>query len=291
MKLAIFAHCTIDEISRNNNMVETAGGPACYCGLTAKNMKFDVELNTKVGPDFTFMSDLETKGIFLSKNSISSNPTTRFLLKISGTDRELYLKTMCDQIEFRKTDADGVIISPVFNEVSEETFDQVKDSVDFILLDPQGYLRRVGNDNRVYLEKTLLDLSKISAIKTDPEEAFCLTGLQDKEAMIALQKKGVSHVLYTNKQDIAMLTKDRLYHLQIPGMQIADTTGVGDIFCAAFACAHLKERDALWAICFAVGAAQASLESRGIGLSKVPDAGDIERNAAYLYNLVKFSQV
>ncbi len=198
---------------------------------------------------------------------------------------------MCDQIEFRKTDADGIIVSPVFNEIPEETFDQVKDSVDFILLDPQGYLRRVGNDNRVYLEKTLLDLSKISAIKTDPEEAFYLTGLQDKEAMIALQKKGVSHVLYTNKQDIAMLTKDRLYHLQIPGMQIVDTTGVGDIFCAAFACAHLKESDALWAICFAVGAAQASLESRGIGLSKVPHAGDIERNAAYLYNLVKFSQV
>ena len=291
MKLAIFAHCTIDEISLNNNVIETAGGPACYCGLTVGKMKFDVELHTKVGPDFAFLSDLESNGIFISKNSISSNPTTRFLLKITGTDRNLYLKAVCDQIEFSNSGADGVIISPVFNEVSEETLDNIKEYFDFVLLDPQGYLRRVGNDTRVYLEKTLLDLSKISAIKTDPEEAFYLTGLQDKEAMIALQKKGVSHVLYTNKQDIAMLTKDRLYHLQIPGMQIADTTGVGDIFCAAFACAHLKERDALWAICFAVGAAQASLESRGIGLSKVPHAGDIERNAAYLYNLVKFSQV
>ena len=291
MKLGIFSHCTIDEISRNNNLVETAGGPACYCGLTAKKMKFDVELDTKVGPDFTFMSDLETRGIFLSKNSISTNPTTRFLIKISDTNRELYLKTICDQIEFRNTCADGVIISPVFNEVPEETLDQIKDSCDFIVLDPQGYLRRVIDNKKIYLEKTLLDLTKISAIKTDPDEAFYLTGLQDKEAMVALQKKGIKHVLYTNKQNITMLSGDRLYHLQIPNVQPEDTTGVGDIFCASFTCAYLKENDPLWAICFAVGSAQAALESRETGLGKVPDAGDTERNAAYLYNLVKFSQV
>ncbi len=290
MKLAIFSHCTIDEISRNNSIVETAGGPACYCGITAKSMKFDTELHTKVGPDFTFTPTLASKGIFLSKNSISSNPTTRFLLKISGTERELYVKTMCDPIEFRNSDADGVLVSPVFNEVSEETLEQIKEDSSFTLLDPQGYLRRTSNDKKVYLEKTQLDLSKISAIKTDPDEAFCLTGLQDKESMIALQKKGVKHVLYTNKQDITMLTNDRIYHLQIPRMTIADTTGVGDIFCATFACAFLKESDSLWAFCFAVGAAQAALESRATGLAKVPYGGDIERNAAYLYNLVKFSQ-
>ena len=291
MKLAIFSHCTIDEISRNDSLVETAGGPACYCGITAKNMKFDAELHTKAGQDFTFTSVLESKGIFLSKNLISSNPTTRFLLKISGTERELYLKALCDPIEFRNSDADGVLISPVFNEVSEETLEQIKEFSDFILLDPQGYLRRINSDKKVYLEKTPLELSKISAIKTDPDEAFYLTGLKDKESMIALQKKGVKHVLYTNKQDITMLTNDRLYHLQIPTMTIADTTGVGDIFCAAFACAYLKENDPLWALCFAVGAAQAALETRATGLSKVPYGGDIERNAAYLYNLVKFSQV
>ncbi len=291
MKLAIFSHCTIDEISRNSNVVEAPGGPACYCGITAKNMKFDVDLHTKVGSDFTFVSDLESKGIFLSKNSISSNPTTRFLLKISGLERELYLKTVCDQIEFRNSDADGVIVSPIFNEVSEETLDQIKDSFDFTLLDPQGYLRRVGNDKKVYLEKTLLDLSKINVIKTDPDEAFYLTGLKDREAMVALQKKGIKYVLYTNKQDITMLAKERLYHLCIPNMEIGDTTGVGDIFCTAFACAYLKENDPLWAICFAVGAAQAALETRATALSKVPRGGDIERNAAYLYNLAKFSQV
>ena len=291
MKLAIFSHCTIDEISRNNQVVETAGGPASYCGITAKNMKFNVDLHTKVGPDFKFRPELENKNIFLSSDSVSNNPTTRFLLKIFGTERELYLKTKCDPIEFSKSDADGAIVSPVFDEVSEDTLDLIKGNFEFLLLDPQGYLRRVDDKGKVYLEKTLLDLSNITAIKTDPDEALYLTGLNERESMLALQKKGVKHVLYTNKQDITMLVKDRIYNLKIPNMQIGDTTGIGDIFCAAFSCSYVKDKDSLWAICFAVGAAQAALATKATGLFKIPESGDIEQNAAYLYNLVGFSHV
>ena len=291
MKIAIFSHCTIDEISQNDVVVETAGGPACYCGFTAKNMKFEVDLHTKVGTDFTFRSELEKKGIYLSQNSIVAAPTTRFLLKVMGTERELYLKTKCDPIESIKSDADGAIVSPVFDEISEEVLDSIKENFNFTLLDAQGYLRRVDAAGKISLEKTLLDLSGISAIKVDPDEAFCLTGLKEKESMLALQKKGAKHVLYTNKQNITMLTKDRLYHLKIPNMSIGDTTGVGDIFCAAFTCSYLKEKDSIWAICFAVGAAQSALETRATGLEKVPHGGDIERNAAYLYNLMQFSSV
>lgn len=272
-------------------MVETAGGPASYCGITAKNMKFDVDLHTKIGLDFKFGADLEKNGIFIPKSAVSNSPTTRFLLKIFGTGRELYLKTKCEPIEFTKSDADGAIVSPVFDEVSEDTLDEIRENFGFVLLDPQGYLRRIDGNNKVYLEKTLLDLSKITAIKTDPDEAFNLTGTNDVAAMLSLQKKGVKHVLYTNKQDIALLVKDRIYRLQIPNMKIGDTTGAGDIFCASFACSYMKENDALWAICFGVGAAQAALETRATGLLKIPYAGDIEQNAAYLYNLVKFSQV
>ena len=291
MKVAVFSHCTIDEIYQNDMMIETAGGPACYCGLTAKNMKFEIDLHTKVGTDFTFKSELEKKGIFLSQNSMSETPTTRFMLKIFGTERDLYLKTKCDPIESIKSDADGAIVSPVFDEVSEDTLDEIKENFDFTLLDPQGYLRRMASDNKIFFEKTLLDLSHITAIKADPDEAFYLTGLREKEAMLALQKKGVKQVLYTDKQNITMLVKDRMYHLKIPNMTIGDTTGVGDIFCASFACSYLKENDPIWAICFAVGAAQAALETRATGLDKVPAGGDTERNAAYLYNLMHFSSV
>ena len=291
MKIGIFSHCTIDEISRGGIVVETAGGPACYCGLTARSLKFDVEFHTKIGPDFGFQEYLEKNKLFIPQNAISKNPTTRFLLEISGTDRTLYLKTKCDPVEYEKSEADGCIVSPVFDEISEDTLKKIKDNSEFTLLDPQGFLRRIDEKNKIYLERTSLDLSKISAIKVDPDEAFSLTGQTETSAMLLLQKKGAKYILYTNKREITLLAGDRLYYLTIPNIDISDTTGVGDIFCVTFACTFLKEKDVLWAICFAVGSVQAALETKETGLSKIPYYGDIEKNAAYLYNQVKFKHI
>ena len=47
MKLAIFGHCAIDTITINNQNYEQIGGSACYCGITARQFKFDVDLFTK----------------------------------------------------------------------------------------------------------------------------------------------------------------------------------------------------------------------------------------------------
>ena len=52
MKLAVFAHCAIDTITIDDYNYEQIGGPACYCGITARQFKFDVDLFTKFGPDF-----------------------------------------------------------------------------------------------------------------------------------------------------------------------------------------------------------------------------------------------
>ena len=106
--------------------------------------------------------------------------------------------------------------------------------------------------------------------------------------MRALQKKGVEHVLLTNKTDVSMLVKDKIYSITLPNNRVHDTTGIGDIFCATFACTMLKEKDFLWALCFAGGAAQAALESNNVGLQKIPKKGTVETNASYFYNLVKF---
>ena len=88
-----------------------------------------------------------------------------------------------------------------------------------------------------------------------------------------------------------MLSKNRIYSITLPNLELNDTTGIGDIFCAAFSCAMLKEKDILWALSFGGGAAQAALESRQIGLEKIPSKGAIESNAYYFYNTVKFKEI
>ena len=289
MKIRVFSHCTIDTIILDDASYEQIGGAACYGGLTAKKLKFDVELHTKFGSDFPTKIFTENKLIF--ENALSDKPTTRFTIKILNSDRTLILNNTCDTIDYSNANADGIIVSPVFQELSHETFEKLKNDSKIIFLDPQGFLRRVDSENNIHLEKTDINFSKVSSVKASPDEIFNLTGLNGVEAMKTLQKKGVENVIVPNKQDISLLVKDKIYSIKLPNLQLYDTTGIGDIFSSAFCCTLLREKDFLWSLCFAGGAAQAALETRGLGLKKVPEKGAIETNAAYFYNQVKFKQV
>ena len=117
------------------------------------------------------------------------------------------------------------------------------------------------------------------------------TGSNDDAALLALQKSGIENIILTNKRDISLLIKDKIYSIRLPNMELFDTTGIGDIFCATFCCTLLRERDFLWALSFAGGAAQAALETKKFGVDKIPRKSAIENNGSYFYNMVKFRQI
>ena len=290
MKLDIISHCTIDTIQINDSKYVVPGGPACYCSLTARILKFDVRLHTKFGSDFPLVNYLtEQKIVF--EDALSTKPTTQFILNLVNSERTLFLQNNCEPISNITLDTDSVIISPLFDEISIELFEKIKKSANFVFLDPQGFLRRKNSENKIYLEQTDLNLSNISAIKVNPDELNCLTGTSNIDGLKILQKKGIDDVILTDKQNISLLSKNKIYSITLPNLELVDTTGIGDIFCAAFCCTILREKDILWALSFAGGAAQAALESKQTGLEKIPSKGAIESNAYYFYNTVKFKQI
>ena len=290
MKLDIFSHCTIDTIQINDSKYVVPGGPACYCSLTAKILKFDVRLHTKFGSDFQLVNYLtEQKIIF--EDALSTKPTTQFTLNLVNSERTLFLENKCESISSITLDTDSVIISPLFDEISIELFEKIKKDANFVLLDPQGFLRRKNSENKIYLEQTDLNLSNVSAIKVNPAELKCLTSASNIDGVKILQKKGIDNVILTDKQNISLLSKNKIYSITLPNLELVDTTGIGDIFCAAFCCTMLKEKDILWALSFAGGAVQAALESKQIGLEKIPPKGAIESNAYYFYNTIKFKGI
>ena len=286
MKLAIAAHCAVDTITINDTNYEQIGGSACYCGITARQFKFDVDLFTKFGSDFPKQYLSENKINFI--NSESQKNTTKFAISISGADRTLKLENECDPIDYSNVDADGHLVSPIYHEINDETLKNIKKDSNFLFIDPQGFLRQKDSQNNVFLEDNNLDLSDVNAIKVNPEEAQRIVHGTHDEMMVALQKKGVEYVILTNKTEVSLLVKDKVYSISLPNKQIHDTTGIGDIFCSAFCCTMLKEKDFLWALCFAGGAAQAALDSKNVGLQKIPKKGTVQNNASYFYNLVKF---
>ena len=290
MKLDILSHCAIDTIQINDSKYVVSGGPACYCSITARILKFDVILHTKFGSDFPLVNYLaEQKIVF--EDSLSIKPTTQFILNLVNSERTLFLQNKCEPISDITLNTDSVIISPIFDEISIELFEKIKNNASFVMLDPQGFLRRKNSENRIYLEQTDLNLSNVSAIKVNTDELKCLTGASNVDGIKILQKKGIGSVILTDKQNISLLSKNRIYSITLPNLELNDTTGIGDIFCAAFCCTMLKEKDILWALSFGGGAAQAALESREIGLKKIPSKAAIESNAYYFYNTIKFKEI
>ena len=290
MKVGIFSHCTIDTIIYENEQYDAPGGPASYCSITAKKQKHDVNLYTKFGANYPLEEFFNENKINIH-DALSSKNTTKFRIELNNSDRKLFVENMCANIDFIENSDDGTIISPVFDEISLDTYSQIKNSDNFTFLDPQGFLREKNSNNEVSLKRTSLDLANVDAIKMNPDELYALTGLTGNDGIKQLQKLGIEYVIHTNKQEISLLVKDKLYTIFLPKMTLTDTTGIGDIFCSTFTCTMLKEKDFLWALSFAGGAAQSALESKAFGLEKVPEKNALESNGSYFYNIVEFKQI
>ncbi len=193
MKLAVFAHCAIDTITIDNYNYEQIGGSACYCGITARQFKFDVDLFTKFGPDFPKQYLIENKINFV--NSESKKNTTKFAISINGSDRTLKLENDCESIDYSNVNADGHIVSPIYHEISDDIFRKIKKDSNFLFVDPQGFSRKKDSQNNIILENINIDLSGVNAINVNPEEAQHIVNGSHDEMMLALQKKGIKYVL------------------------------------------------------------------------------------------------
>lgn len=302
MKLCVASHVVLDEIiDINGETSESLGGPVCYGSLLAKSFGFAATPATKAGGDILPMTEsLKACNVNLTSNQIDkSMPTTRFrLISRANGSRDLFLLDSCSPIELTDIpEYDGLVISPVFNEISIATLSEIKNKKNnqFIMVDPQGFLRKVNENNAVYsLTKLNLDLTGVTAIKADEEELSALTGgVSSIDGMKILKKRfDIKFIISTNSNNILFLHKNIMYSINLKKLNSPDHTGLGDILAAGFSCAYLKEKDPLWAICFAAGSVITALQSKKIGLEKVPTRMNlIERNASYLYNTVKFKVI
>ncbi len=287
MNVSVISHCAMDRLHIGDSIYEQAGGDACYSGLMAREFKSNVSIQTKFGDDFP-KKYLQNANI---KHDASSSAllTTRFKIVIDGLKRKMYLQNQCEDIQVQNDSKDGIIISPIYHEI---TPDIIKNQDGYILYNPQGLLRTTGEDNMIHTSPATLDMTDVDALKVNPAEIQAITGDDNEiEGMKRLQKMGARTVIRTNGKDIVMLDKTMLYTIELPNKKIYDTTGLGAILCGSFLCTMLKEKDTLWALCFAGGAVQAALDSKALGLAKIPKKGAIQTNASYFYNLVKYRQV
>jgi sugar/nucleoside kinase (ribokinase family) len=300
MKVAILSNLVVDEIvSRDMKSSQSLGGPAAYCGITASKFGFETTLFTHFGKDLDskYLEYLKNQGICFNVTNSLDLPTTRFILRNFENDRELILESKCSALdieEIKSEKSDCWIISPVFDEVSLEILRYLASSREknqFIILDPQGYTRSVDSSGRISIRSNIdIPINNVNGIKLNSKEITCFTnGLQGIDGMKKIHTKyKIDYVLYTEDQNIHLLERDRRYWLKLPKIDTPDSTGLGDIIASSFACTIVKEKDSIWAFCFAAGALTAALQTKEVGIKKIPSRTAIEENASYYYNIMNY---
>lgn len=288
MNISVISHCAMDRVHLQGAVYEQAGGDACYSGLMAAEFRASVSLQTRFGPDFPKEYLKHSRIECGPEDAESERPTTKFAIHIEGRDRTLRLENECEPITVREESRDGTIVSPIYHEIGP---DAIRGQDGYLLYNPQGLLREAGEGGLVRISPRRLGLEGVDALKVNPAEVQAISGAEGDEGLRLLQKAGASTILLTNGKQISMLDKTMVYSIELPNKEIFDTTGLGAIMCGAFLHTILKEKDALWALCFAGGAVQAALDTKSLGLAKVPRRGAIQTNASYFYNLVKYRQV
>ena len=283
VRAEIWGHCTLDRLSVGGAEYDVPGGPPCYCGRAAQEMGASITLRTRFGPDFDegLLGGLDCPG------AACGTPTTRFRIEVDGAARRVFFQGACEPVMPADADPDCSMINPVMGELAGRALEDARRG-GFVMLDPQGFLRRAGASGLVDLGGSAPDLAGVSAVKAGPAELEAMTGSSGAAGMKLLQKAGARCVLHADGQHIRMLEGGRVYSIRLPVRETRDTTGAGDILGATFACAMVRERDPLWALCFAGGAVQAALESGEPGPGKVQASGAVSTNASYFYNLLEF---
>jgi sugar/nucleoside kinase (ribokinase family) len=300
MKVAILSNLVVDEIvSRDMKSSQSLGGPAAYCGITASKFGFDTTLFTHFGKDLDtkYLDYLIKQGISFNVTNSQDLPTTRFILRNFENDRELILESKCSALdieEIKSAKSDCWIINPVFDEVSLDILQYLastREKNQFILLDPQGYTRSVDSAGRISIRSNIdIPINNVNGIKLNNKEISCFTnGVQGIDGMKKIHSKyKIDYVLYTEDQIIHLLERDRRYWLKLPKIDTPDSTGLGDIIGSSFACTIVKEKDPVWAFCFAAGALTAALQTKEVGIKKIPSRSAIEENASYYYNIMNY---
>ena len=273
MKIAIASHITLDSIDNEDDYY--LGGPACYCGLTCRQLGFETILVTKVGGDLP-----GDKRDFLNrkldiKEFEKECLTTKFSIRQYDDTRQVTLLSKCNPLtveDVSDIDADAWIVSPVIDEVPLDVLREITGKGKFVMLDPQGYVRKLEPSGTISLHRSVaLDWSGISAVKADEDEFKLLRPIN------------ADFVISTTRRVIRM----NEHELRLDYIPTIDSTGIGDILSAVFTCMYIKEKDLRLAIRSAAGAITAALKANAKGLDKIPTKSKIEEHTAA--NLSKIS--
>jgi len=261
---------------------ETASGQRILSGcstnvcLAAKRLGMKkVMLVGNIGADFSqeFHAEMARHGVKVI-NTGTTDRTTGFSIRYDEAgERTLKLIADAGKIpvgrvwsECRQTRY--LLLGPVFREIDiAEIVELIGSSSGMVFLDPQGLVRRLGNEGEVehYCEtqqfKKLVEV--VDFIKPNKLEAQVVTGLQDSvESAKKLVEWGAETAIVTLGGSGSLICDQRTsFHVPAFKTRAVDPTGAGEFYAGAFLAELSRTGDVRSSCLYASAAASIMIET------------------------------
>jgi sugar/nucleoside kinase (ribokinase family) len=280
--VVVAGHVAIDQIIDSPDQVTpriALGGSASYSALSLTSLGYANSIVTKVGIDFpeAWCSFLQNKGgIDIERFRVSAK-TTSFRIDRSIEPRKLWLISRCKDISIvdfqnyigRTSHDQTLVLNPIAGEISLSLLDRLSKEFDFVLVDSQGFVRRISKKTSEVSMHSGLDISSLSGVdvlKADKLELCAWSGSRDLDSSIRQISKFVHYILLTSGGESLDLLEDGKLKLSARprNVHVEDTTGAGDIMLAVFGAEYYRTKDIKDALAKSVSAASLAVRKSGI---------------------------
>ncbi|NHJ33627.1 MAG: hypothetical protein FK732_12270 [Asgard group archaeon] len=253
------------------------GGVPVYAASTAKALGESIGVVSKVGTDFHLKNlkvmnslDADLNGFkiigstsmkFENKYDSKGKRTQKVLSvseKISFNDiPEMYFNSNC------------IHLGPVFNEITPNLINEVRDVFNFVSLDGQGFTRSLDEKTRKVVLEPWLNyeeyLPMLDVLKVDDTEIKGITATNKlKDAIELALDTGIELLIITQAHKGAIIYhKKKRYDIPAIPTNVVDETGAGDTFITAFLLEYLKTKDCNYSGLIAAAAASFKISTSG----------------------------
>jgi len=246
------------------------GGTAAFAGRMAHALGMHVGIVAAVGPEVD-LSPLEGISVISQVSPVSTTYENHY----TPSGRVQYLRQRADRLCIESVPggwmaAPLVHLGPLADDVDPGLIGHFSES--FIGVTPQGWLRRWDETGRV----SWVDWPQAPDVLAKVDAA--VVSVEDVEDDWECLESWAAHVpvlvVTQAEKGATVYAGSEKRHFPAPSVRVADLTGAGDLFAAAFFVLYQQSRDPWTAARLAVSLASASVTR--FGLAGLPTRAEIE---------------
>lgn len=287
---------SIDLIHSAGGFARRVAGSSFYASLAAARLGVKSAVLAKAGADIVPSRDLAPllrAGVVLD-GLVVGGSTASYELFYRGEDRTLRLRRVGepispDDVRSLNIDCQAALASPIYNEIPDETLQELRRRCRLLAVDPQGYIRKRIRGGWIRFSrwdavKKLRGLADI-IVTSKPELPYLARGRDDRSKLLNLLNSGAEIAFMTREGGAksALLAYDgRVVEIPVvPPKRMVDPGGAGDVSAAAFVTEYLRTNEPVWSALFASSVASFIYEA--FGAEAAPSREDaIERLRSFL---------